>query len=228
MKINYCLPVIKNTKEEVLQIIQQNLNDYDFFEVWLDYIQDLDQAFIDFLINQYEEKLILLFRRQNLEDVKMDADLRQKLIWQVASSKALIDLDVFNQAQELNYIKERNIRPNLIISCHNYTETPTLEELKKIVENMEEFNPNIYKVACFCNSDEDALKLLNLLMELKQKNLKFIVLGMGAEGLVTRIVGSLWGNEIAFAPKTLEEKSAEGQLTKSDLVELFKIMGISS
>ena len=71
MKIKYCLPIIKNTKEEVLQEILQSLNQYDIFEVWVDYIENLDEKFVKNLIVKFKEKLIVVFRRQNLEKVSI-------------------------------------------------------------------------------------------------------------------------------------------------------------
>ena len=44
---------------------------------------------------------------------------------------------------------------------------------------------------------------------------------MGEKGFITRIFGTIWGNEITFAPKTLAEKSASGQLTKKQMEDVF-------
>src|SRR3989344_4403920 len=102
MKLNYCLPIIKKNKAQVLELINQNLSEYSYFEIWLDYIEDLDTEFLDLLISQYEEKLVFLFRRQNLAEIKMPKDQREKSIWQVANTKAFLDLDI-SQEEELSY-----------------------------------------------------------------------------------------------------------------------------
>ena len=66
MQINYCLPIIKNNKEEILEIIEKNISEFQFFEVWLDYVEDLDDVFVEKLINLLNDRLIVLFRRQKI------------------------------------------------------------------------------------------------------------------------------------------------------------------
>lgn len=222
MKIKYCLPIIKSSKEEILQEILQNLNSYDFFEVWLDYIEDLDENFIKILLNKFNNKLVLLFRRQNLEEGKLSVDLRREIIKLLDSSDSLLDLDIFDQKEDLEFINQNNLNVKKIVSYHNYEQTPALDELQKITEEMDKFNPDILKVSIFCQNKEDSIKLLNLILLLKKGNKKFIVLGMGEDGLITRIFGALWGNEFNFAPIDVKEKSAEGQLTKKQLENILK------
>lgn len=221
MKKKYCLPIIKNKKNGVLEAIHSNIDDYSYFEVWLDYIDDLDNTFIKQIIELLKEKLILLFRRQNLEKVKMDIEKRLKIISLLESSQSLIDLDVFDQKEELVHIKNAQLEVKTIISYHNYEMTPEDNQLREIIDTMNKYKPAVYKIAALCINQKDALRLLQLLLELKERNLKYIVLGMGDFGVITRIFGTLWGNEMIFAPKTNIEQSAPGQLTRDQLETIF-------
>ena len=45
---------------------------------------------------------------------------------------------------------------------------------------------------------------------------------MGEFGTITRIFGTLWGNEMIYAPKEKKNASAPGQLTKIQLETIFK------
>jgi 3-dehydroquinate dehydratase-1 len=220
MKIKYCLPIIKNTKQEVLEMVQNN-NDYDFFEVWLDYIIDLDEAFVKQILSEFQEKLIILFRRQDNEEIQMSLDKRKSILSFLENTSALLDLDITIQQEELDYLKESNLNIQTIVSYHNYDETPSHEELKKIVEEMTFYHPTILKFATLCQDESDALQLLELLLDMKKQEKKYIVLGMGEKGIVTRIFGTLWGNEMIFAPKEKNESSAPGQLTKMQLENIF-------
>ena len=87
---------------------------------------------------------------------------------------------------------------------------------------MDKFFPDVYKIATKCTNETDALKLLLLQQNLKIQNKKHIVLGMGEFGTITRVYGTLWGNELIYAPQTKEEASAQGQLTKKELENIFK------
>lgn len=222
MNKKYCLPIIKNKKSEVLEVIHSNIADYSYFEIWLDYIGDLDETFIKELMELLQEKLILLFRRQNLEKVKMELEKRIRVISLLENSESLIDLDVFDQKDELEHIKNTQLEVKTIVSYHDYEKTPENEKLKEIIDTMNKYKPTVYKIATMCTKEIDSLRLLYMLLELKERNLKYIVLGMGEFGMITRIFGTQWGNEMIFAPKVATEQSAPGQLTKNQLETIFK------
>ncbi len=224
MKIKYCLPIIKNSKEEVLQEVLQNMDSYDFFEVWIDYIENSDESFIKNLTDKYQERLILVFRRKNLEKTKLSFEQRIKILFSLENAQTLVDLDITTQKEELNYIKNQGLKVSTIISYHNYEATPSDKNLKEIINIMKPYRPTIFKIATMCTNSEEAFRLLQFLLYLKKENLPYIVLGMGQTGNITRIFGTLWGNQMIFAPYEKRQQSAPGQLTKSELETIFDIL----
>lgn len=225
MKIKYCLPIIRNSKEEVLQEILQSLNQYDFFEVWVDYIENLDEKFVENLIDQFKEKLIVVFRKQNLEEAGMSLEKRLKIISLLENTQSMIDLDILAQKHELDQVKNNGMKIKTIVSYHNYKSTPDDSNLGEIIDTMKIYDPTIFKIATKCNSPKDALRLLGLLLAMKEKGVGAIVLGMGKMGIITRIFGTIWGNEMIFAPKNISESSAPGQLTKDQLEKVLSMLG---
>jgi len=222
MKTKYCLPIIKNTKQQVLQTLKYK--GYNLYEVWLDYIKDLDEAFIKNLVNKFKHKLIIVFRRKNLEEMRLSFDERVRIISLLETSCSFLDLDITTQKNELDLIQKKRLKISTIVSYHNYQETPDGGKLKEIIDTMKTYEPSIYKITTKCNSPKDALRLLELLLAIKEKNIKCIVLGMGKLGIITRIFGSLWGNEMTFAPKKRKESSAPGQLTREQLETVFSVL----
>ncbi len=225
MKTVYCLPIIKNSPEEVVDMINGNLKDYDYFEVWLDYIDGLNDTFIKQLIDLIDSRLVVVFRRKNLEDIKMDLETRFSILEQLQGTAVLVDLDITTQTAELDFVRDHALSLKVIGSYHDYTQTPGPVQLTAIIDTMDWYQPSIYKLASLCNGPEDGLRLLGQLVELKAKGQKAIVSGMGEFGAVTKVFGALWGNEMTFAPKTLEEQSAPGQLTRGTLETIFKELG---
>lgn len=221
MDIKYCLPIQKASKEEIIKIISEN-PDYDFYEIWLDYVNNLNPGFVDLLLSEYGEKIIFVLRRNNLEKVKMDFDERKKYMDKLANSKAYLDLDIEEQREEINFLLKDKLNIKLIASYHNYQNTPDDKKLDSVVSKMMEIKPAIFKISTFCNTPEDALVLLEVLLALNNEGVRKIVLGMGENGLITRIFGTLWGNEMIFAPLKVEDSSAEGQMTKKDLEIIFE------
>jgi 3-dehydroquinate dehydratase type I len=204
MKIPYCLPIQKNTKAKVLRAISDNLSEYRFFEVWLDRVVDHDDVFVLRLKNLLHGRLAIVSR---------NADIRH-FVSLLKNSPVLVDLDVASQAPAFNV--------KVIASYHNYKKTPDDKALRRIVARMDRYKPAVYKIATYCNNHGDALRLLQLLLELKKLKKKCIVVGMGPHGVIARIYGALWGNELVFTSKTKAESSAPGQLTKTQMEKIIR------
>lgn len=215
MKINYCLPIIKGSKKEVLNSLK--IKGFNFYEVWLDYMKDLDEKFMLTLAKKFKGKIIFVFRRKNLEPIKLSIDKKQSVISLLSKFDVFLDLDFLTQHEELEFLRKTKAKIKLILSYHNYKETPSLDYLKNLINKMKRYHPDIFKVSTFCQREEDSLNLLNLILKLRKQRLKYIVVGMGGMGLITRIFGVIWGNKISFTPLDLRSKSAEGQLTKKQL-----------
>jgi 3-dehydroquinate dehydratase-1 len=220
MTPQYCLPILKSDKAEVLGLVQANLDNYGFFEVWLDYVEDIDDNFMAKL-GDLGERLVVTFRRKDLETPKMDAGQRQKLLESLANTPVLVDLDITTQKAELDQAKGLN----LVTSYHNYQKTPDTLQLEAIIDTMRTYQPAVFKLSTLCQTAEDALRLLQQLLKLKDSGLDAIVSGMGEHGAATRIFGPLWGSKMVFAPLDADEASAPGQLTRQQLETIFKELG---
>lgn len=225
MPPRYCLPIIKTSASEVLDSINNNQANYSFFEVWLDYISDLDQSFIPKLQELLHERLIVLFRRLDFEPPRLNVQERLNILGQLDNSTVMVDLDVNQQSTELAYVQDQNLTLKLIGSYHDYQRTPDSVQLESIIDTMKQYQPTIYKLSTKCNSQQDALRLMELLLNLNADHLPAIILGMGDFGVITRIFGTLWGNEMIYAPQEVREQSAPGQLTRQQLGIIFKELG---
>jgi 3-dehydroquinate dehydratase type I len=232
MKFNFCLPLVVDSVEEVDSTLKKHLleGEFSFAEVWLDHIElnstfNFEELFnwSQKLAQTFTPKLIFVFRRLALAATKLTTDQRLQLIKEIAKSNNLIDLDIFDQQQELITLKDKQERVNLICSYHNYSKTPPIDDLLKIVAEMKTFKPQIYKLACFCESDEDSLRLMDLQQQLIRKELKSVVLGMGERGKITRITNTLWGNELVFAPLLGIHETAPNQLTLDDYKSILSV-----
>jgi 3-dehydroquinate dehydratase I len=222
MKIPYCLPILKERKTDVLKMIQENIHRYPYFEVWLDYVEGVDEAFFGGLAESLKGRLVVVLRRKNLEQTRLSLEQKTDLMLSLENSQSLLDLDIGTQQEELGFVQAHSLKIKVITSYHDYRETPDDKTLEQVVDTMKRYNPAIYKIATLCQCQQDALRLLQLLLKLKSENMKCIVLGMGNFGAVTRVFGTLWGNELIFAPEISAGRSAEGQLTRNQLQAVFR------
>lgn len=220
MKNNYCLPIIKKTEAEVLSEIKANELNYGFFEIWLDYIEDLRGEFLLILLREYKYRLVFVFRRKNLEKPRLNLEEQKNILKLLAERDCLVDLDVYDQERLIQSAKNNKLKT--IISYHNYKETPSEDKLDRILDDIKASGPEVIKISVFCNSNSDALLLLKIMLELNAGKKKHIILGMGEKGKITRLYGALWGNELTFITENEKDSSAPGQLTRAEFENMLE------
>jgi 3-dehydroquinate dehydratase type I len=105
----------------------------------------------------------------------------------------------------------------VIVSYHNDDRTPSREELIRIVDSCFRSGGDIAKIACKVNSTNDNARLLGLLDE----NKDLVVVGMGKEGTITRVVSTLLGSPFTYASLSLGKETALGQISAAKLKRLI-------
>jgi 3-dehydroquinate dehydratase type I len=221
---SYCLPLIKETQAEVRAAIEQHESRYHYFEVWLDYIKDLEHDFAASLVARYPHRLIMVFRRRNFESQQINSPLRQKIIAGLSGKHVLTDFDTSHQMDDIQWINREALALSTILSYHNYSSTPSEAELRSVTTLAQEHGAHITKVSTYCHSPHDALRLLSLLLDLREAGRRCVILGMGKHGMVTRVFGPHWGNELCFAPVDVTECSAPGQIPLDKLDSIMQAL----
>jgi 3-dehydroquinate dehydratase-1 len=220
----YCLPIIKRTRREVQITIEENLERYRYFEVWLDYITDMDPGFAASLVGLYPHRLIMVTRRQNFEPCKLGAEVRFDILKTLSRKHVLVDLDISSQVEEVTRSQAERLSLKTILSYHNYKQTPSDTELRSITSRISGWGAHITKISTFCAIQRDALRLLSLLIDLREAGRRCVVLGMGKHGVITRVFGPQWGNEVSFAPVDTTQRSAPGQLALDKLDSIMRAL----
>ena len=221
----YCLPLIKRKRADIEASIDEHAARYRFFEVWVDYIDDITPEFATSIVSRYPHRLIMVSRRQNFEAQKMPADLRFEIFKSLSRKQVLVDLDIAHQTEDIKRLQGERITLKTILSYHNYSQTPSDTELRSIASRAASWGAHITKISTFCSIQRDALRLLSLLIDLRESGRRCVVLGMGKHGVITRVFGSQWGNEIAFAPMEVGQRSAPGQLPLDKLDSIMQALG---
>ena len=218
----YCLPIIENSRSAVTAALQENLSVYRYAEIWLDYIEDLDRGFASSLVGQYPHRLIFVFRRKNLATIELPESKRFEILKTLSRKPTLVDFDITSQADDITNLSKFSLKT--ILSYHNYRQTPSDTELRSIIERMSIWGAHITKIATFCAIQRDALRLLSLLIELREAGKRCVVLGLGKHGMITRVFGAQWGNEMILTPPEQSNQSAAGQITIDKLDSIMQAL----
>ena len=107
-----------------------------------------------------------------------------------------------------------------ILSFHDFKGTPDPEVLDDVVKRSKSKGADIVKVATLASSRRDLGVLAGLTMKHAEKNV--IVLGMGSEGVVTRLLYPALGSLVTFA--CLETETAPGQLPLDEMLEVMRLI----
>lgn len=138
----------------------------------------------------------------------------------IESGARYVDLEIeagADRIQKLSRIATQN-SCKLIVSYHNFSETPAEDTLRNIVRECFDLGAGIAKIATLVKSQHDNAKLLSLY----SMNKPLVVLGMGELGRITRIMAPFLGAEFTFAAMDGGESTAPGQISYSEMKQLLK------
>ncbi|WP_255492013.1 type I 3-dehydroquinate dehydratase [Haloarcula sp. JP-L23] len=120
----------------------------------------------------------------------------------------------------LQEFRENDVQ--LIISHHDFEETPSQDILDAIIDQCAEYG-DIAKVATFPQDQTDTLTLLEAINTATQKGIDVAGISMGEIGSHTRVVGHLYGSKLGYAPLQADEEDyAPGQIPLEKLEALVE------
>jgi 3-dehydroquinate dehydratase type I len=108
----------------------------------------------------------------------------------------------------------------LLVSYHNFKETPSSIDLMKVMEKMRANDPGIIKIATMVNTTQDIFTLIEVLKQKKAAE-KFIVIGMGAKGKITRVMFPLMGSYLTYVSNGIP---APGIMSQKELETIYNII----
>lgn len=130
-----------------------------------------------------------------------------------------IDFEYFSYKGSLSEMLDF---PNLILSYHNFQETP--DNLMEILSELTALTPRVVKVAVMPQTEQDVLDLMNFTRGFKVLNPEqdYVTMSMGKLGQVSRIASDLTGSSWTFASS--DEESAPGQIALADMYKIREIL----
>lgn len=108
---------------------------------------------------------------------------------------------------------------SVIVSTHDFEETPPREELDRLLERACEHG-DVGKLAVTANSRSDVLALLTATHEQERAGNTVATMAMGEAGRHSRAVAPLYGSRIGYAPVDPTKATAPGQYALEELRSL--------
>jgi len=146
----------------------------------------------------------------------------EELVKAVEIGASIVDIEIGTTklAQLISLIKGR---AQYLLSFHDFQGTPPLDELKEIVHNQLSRGADICKIVTTATSPDDNLTVLQLINHFPEA--RMVSLAMGNLGLTSRILCPLAGGTFTYASIERDKESAPGQMTVSELVKIYQMVG---
>ncbi len=151
-------------------------------------------------------------------DKKGEKEQLQILTLAIESGAQFVDIETEASPKQQKAVIDvaRKNSCKVIISYHNYKETPSIQELNKIIDICFEQGADIAKITTLSHSKSDNARILSLYNSEKP----LVAFGMGEAGKITRIIAPILGAEFTFASMDDFEGTAPGQIPYSRMKKL--------
>ncbi len=110
----------------------------------------------------------------------------------------------------------------IVVSYHNFDRTPSADELSSILGSERSLGADVCKIVGTAQTPGDSLAYLRLIEENPEDRL--VCFGMGAPGITSRVLSSLFGAAWTYASTGAGLESAPGQPTMADLRKIYAIL----
>ena len=115
-------------------------------------------------------------------------------------------------------------KTKLIVSSHDFTETPSEGSLLQKWEECAAPAPDMVKIVSRANAEDDNLRILGLIPLARRKGQEIISFCMGEKGRMSRVMSLFLGAYMGFASLNKGEESAPGQLSLGEMITILSIL----
>ncbi len=197
----------------------------DLIEVRLDYIDSMDG--IKEAIKNASVPLIATNRQyeQGGYRPKNEDDRVQTLIKAADIGFQYVDIELTSRNLKKATEKIKDLGARLIISFHNFKDTPPLSEMEKIIKAQMKTGAEVCKLVTTANDAVDNVRCMLLAWKMSQLT-KIVCFAMGERGIISRALSPLFGAYFTYASLESSLETASGQISISALKDLYKRLGV--
>jgi 3-dehydroquinate dehydratase, type I len=231
-----CSPLVGQTKEKIMgQLEQVILKQPDVIEWRADFFDPVDDTAQVLDVAETVKKAIglkpLIFTIRSIregghpipltdrEAIELNAEVCRR------TATEYVDCELSNAVDDIRYLHGVAAENGKMIigSFHDFNMTPDREILLNKIITAEQFGLEVAKIAVMPQSLKDVLTLLGVTLEARERvRIPLITMSMGKHGVISRMVGGLFGSSLSFAVGAMS--SAPGQIPIEDLKTVLDII----
>jgi 3-dehydroquinate dehydratase type I len=216
-----CIPIAETTMKDAIKAIKEANRFADLIELRMDYLRKPGLA----ILLQDRQKPFIITNRHKQEGGKYWVNERRRVrILEEAIDLGAEFVDVEFEAKRSwlrDFIANKK-GTRIILSSHNFQETPSQKELRRLCDRMTRLRAGIVKIVTFARSWEDNLLILSLIPYARKRGQEIVAVCMGERGKMSRIFAPLIGAVWTYAALNKNRTSAPGQLTIQELKKIWE------
>jgi 3-dehydroquinate dehydratase-1 len=115
----------------------------------------------------------------------------------------------------------------IVVSHHDFSHTPQISDLERIVSEQSGAGADICKVVTMANDVMDSIRTLVFTYEMSRK-VDLVCFAMGEKGLLSRILSPVFGAAFTYASLSRGLETAPGQITINEMREIYRRMKLDN
>ncbi|NOQ47132.1 MAG: type I 3-dehydroquinate dehydratase [Desulfobulbaceae bacterium] len=221
-----CVAATADDAAGIARMVQPVLDIADVVEVRLDGMREPQVEKCCILIR----KPLLFTNRPKWEGgvfAGSEAQRVEPLLEAIRLQAAYVDLELKADPALRNRLLDalQHSPTRLILSSHDFSATPSAEELRNILLTMIKSGAHIGKIITTAHSPADVLRVLSLQQEAEKHTFPLCTFCMGEAGRISRFATLYLGDYMSYAAVDEQQATAPGQLSVGrmhDMLSLFE------
>jgi 3-dehydroquinate dehydratase/shikimate dehydrogenase len=190
----------------------------------VDYIEGINETMLSDLLSDRTKNIIFTCRKKS-DGGKFSGTEEERirlLKKAIGLGAGFIDIEDSTDKKTIKDLIKNKKDTLVILSHHNFSSTPSLEELEKTYSKIKKLSPDIIKIVAFAKSGNDCFKIFKLLYGKPG----LIAFCMGEYGVFSRSIAKKYGSLITYSSLESGKESAPGQITVDEMEEVYRISKI--
>ncbi|XP_027121145.2 bifunctional 3-dehydroquinate dehydratase/shikimate dehydrogenase, chloroplastic isoform X1 [Coffea arabica] len=221
-----CAPLMADTVDQMLSLMQKaKLSGADLVEIRLDWLKSFNpRTDITNLIKHCPLPTLFTYRPiweggQYAGDEKSRLDAL-RLAMELGADHIDVELKAIDEFNDSVH-GYRPAKCKVIVSSHNYHNTPSSEDLGNLVARIQASGADIIKIATTALDITDVSRVFQITVHSQVRGVPIIAMVMGERGLMSRVLCPKFGGYLTFGTLDSGKVSAPGQPTIEDLLNLY-------
>jgi 3-dehydroquinate dehydratase type I len=225
-----CIPVVVATQAEALQFIDRSAGLADILELRMDLLADGKLQGLMAAIRSAAPavKVLVTNRPRSAASAGGEKERIAVLMEAVSLGADFVDVELETATEWMEKVRtligENQERTKLIVSHHDFRQTPPRQELVRLFNAAVRAGAQVTKIVTLARSQEDNLTTLSLIPYARRRKAAIIAFCMGEQGKMSRVMAPFLGSLFTFAALEDGSASAPGQLTVREMRQIWRIL----